>query len=773
MECFFGFIIIAAGLCFICGPIALIIALNARNRVTDLEFKLRYQKTPFEPVPEKPLIKPPEAPQEPLPAAQQPPPVPEPRPPEPEPTVIPPAKTPAFFKEPVPFKLESLEQKIGTKWILIAGIITVIVGVGYFLKYAYDTNLIGPLGRVVIAAIAGLVAMVVGEVTRRRGFGIVAKGVTALGFVILYLAVFSAYRWYHLIDSIPAFIIAILITTASMLYAVSLNEILMAILSLIGGFLTPIIVSTGENLPIPLFTYVVILGTGAMLCSYYCKWRAVNLVAFLGTYLLYTGWFEKFYRHAMRTSDTIPEQMPIALIWLGIFFTVFLVLPILYELVKKLEAKKEDVLLILANAAVVFYYLWTILYDDFRIYLAFCAVGLCAAHLFLMTLVLRRCKEDISLRLALLAIGLFFLTIAIPLALSMYAIALAWAVEAVVLSFIAFKYRSLWTHLAAAVAMVLAISKLFTLLPLHSGAFVVVLNPHFASWCFVAAALLIAHFLYRRDKDFVPEIRDAVSQVLYVIPVLLFLVASIMECYWHCDYNILERGFDDQTFIRGIILIFTVFPLFFLIRPLSPPGPLCPVTATLLAAGGSLFIVIAFTEIYKSSFTVFANINFLLAIVFVTSLFLSAYLIKKLTLGEPTNLLLSFIVLFIAIFVLWILLTEQIYLYWYCRNRYAGPVKNFRFLANMYISVMWAIYGAVLMTAGFIKKAKILRYLALALFALLLLKVFIIDTSTVKSVYRIAAFLATGVTLVAVSYLYQYVKKKGFFEAMLSDKTEE
>jgi uncharacterized membrane protein len=159
--------------------------------------------------------------------------------------------------------------------------------------------------------------------------------------------------------------------------------------------------------------------------------------------------------------------------------------------------------------------------------------------------------------------------------------------------------------------------------------------------------------------------------------------------------------------------------------------------------------------------------------VFVTSLFLSAYLIKKLTLGEPTNLLLSFIVLFIAIFVLWILLTEQIYLYWYCRNRYAGPVKNFRFLANMYISVMWAIYGAVLMTAGFIKKAKILRYLALALFALLLLKVFIIDTSTVKSVYRIAAFLATGVTLVAVSYLYQYVKKKGFFEAMLSDKTEE
>ena len=88
----------------------------------------------------------------------------------------------------------------------------------------------------------------------------------------------------------------------------------------------------------------------------------------------------------------------------------------------------------------------------------------------------------------------------------------------------------------------------------------------------------------------------------------------------------------------------------------------------------------------------------------------------------------------------------------------------------MCISVMWAVYGAVLMTVGFWRKNKILRFISLGLFALLLLKVFVLDTSTVKSVYRIAAFLATGVTLVAVSYLYQYLRKKGFFEAMLSEE---
>jgi uncharacterized membrane protein len=83
---------------------------------------------------------------------------------------------------------------------------------------------------------------------------------------------------------------------------------------------------------------------------------------------------------------------------------------------------------------------------------------------------------------------------------------------------------------------------------------------------------------------------------------------------------------------------------------------------------------------------------------------------------------------------------------------------------------MWAVYGAALMAVGFWRKIKILRYIALGLFALLLVKVFILDTKNVKNVYRIAAFLATGVTLVGVSYLYQFLRKKGFFDVMLSEE---
>jgi len=664
-----------------------------------------------------------------------------------------------------------LEQRIGTQWVLFAGVITVIFAVGFFLKYAYDSGWIGPTGRVIIAAVSGLVALAVGEVTRRRGYGVVAKGVTALGFAILYAAVFSAYRYYGLIGPTPAFILAIFVTAAAMLYAVSLNEILVAFLSLLGGFLTPMIVSTGENLPMPLFSYVLVLGVGAVLCAYYRKWRAVNLLAFAGTFLLYTGWFEKFYRPTIRSAEGMPEQMNIALAWLGIFFVVYLVLPILHELARKLKAQKEDVCLVLANAAVVFYYLWTILFTEYRAELAFCALGLCAAHLIVMAVVIRRCKDDLNLRLAMLVIGLFFLTIAVPLYLKMYAVAMAWAVEGVVLAVIGLRYRSIWTQVGGEVALLLSFCQLLHRLPMHTGAFTLVFNPAFGTWCFVAGALLVCHIIYRRTSGLAQEQRLLIAQFLYAAMTLLLMAVLAMEWYWHCDYNIAESAAGNRLFLKGMVLIMTAFPLILLIRPMCPRGIMCRILAMILAAAGSIFTIVAFSEFYSSSFVIFANVDFGMVLVFVAALFTAGWLLSRERQEDRYTRNFAMAFALAGIFVLWVLLTEEIYLYWYCRNRFAEKIPNWRFLSHMYISVMWAFYGAALMMVGFWRKNKILRFISLGLFALLLVKIFLLDTSKVKNVYRIAAFLATGVTLVGVSYLYQFLKKKGFFEAMLSEKS--
>ncbi|MFA5239351.1 MAG: DUF2339 domain-containing protein [Phycisphaerae bacterium] len=756
MEELFILLILLVVCCILSGPVALIISINTLNRLKSMH-----------PEPKKPqeeLFNVPKKPPKPVEAIRK------------EPLPMPSYIRTVEEKKSVTKEIDVdkiakpkllLEQRIGTQWILVAGVITVIVGVGFFLKYTYDNNLIGPLGRVVIAAISGLIALAIGEITRRRGYEIVAKAVTSLGFAILYAAVFSAYRFYELITPMPTFVLAVFITVAAMFYAISVNEVLVAFLSLLGGFLTPVLISTGENLPMPLFSYVLILSVGAMLCAYYRKWRAINVLAFLGTFLLYTGWFEKFYRPAMRTAQGVPEQLAIATIWLWVFFAVYLLLPILSELVKKVKAKREDVLLVLANAAVVFYYLWNILFDKYRISLAFCAIGLCVAHLIMMSIVNRRYKEDLNLRLALLVIGLFFATIAVPLYLKMYAVAMAWAVEGVILAIIGLKYRSIWTQIGGAVAFALSVGQLLNQLPMHTAAFQIVFNPAFGSWCFVSAAVFVCHIIYRRRQELEEVFCRFVPQVLYAVSMLLLMAALLMEWYWRWKHNLF--GTPSGFFLRGATLIFAVFPLLFVLRPLSPTGLVCKILASILAITASVFTMATFPEFYHTNFTIFANLNFIIILTFVASLFVGAWLLKRSTEEEKHRVIFMTLFLLLGVFVLWVLLTEQIYLYWYCRNRFAPPMANWKFLSHMYISVMWAIYGAVLMIVGFWRRVGILRYIALGLFVLLLAKVFILDTSTVKSVYRIAAFLATGVTLVGVSYLYQFLKKRGFFETVLAE----
>jgi len=773
MHEFWVLLIVLAVGCIVCGPIALIISIIALNRSRAMyrEPPKRVERV----VPERVerVVKAEEAartaavPEKPVEVTKG----------ERLAEIVAAAGVKEVEKVGVVKKAGTFEERIGTKWILIAGVIAVFVGVGFFLKYAYDNEWIGELGRVVIAAIGGLVALVLGEITRRRGYGIVAKGVTALGFVILYLAVFAAYPYYDLISSTWAYILAILVTAAAMLCAVGLNELVIAFLSLLGGFLTPVIVSTGENRPMALFSYALMLGVGAMLCAYYRKWRAVNLLAFVGTFALYTGWFEKFYRPEMvKGAEGGLEQMPIALGWLGAFFGVYLVLPMLYELVKKVKAHKEDVLLVLANAAVVFYYLWTILFKEYRVELTFCALGLCAAHLVMMAVVIRRCKEDMNLRLALLAIGLFFLTIAVPLYLKMYALAMAWAVEGVILMVIGLRYRSIWTQIGGAVALLLSFGQLVEQLPMHTGAFRLVFNPAFGTWCFVAGALLVCYLVYRMNSTLAEDSRRLIAGVLYGAALLLLMAAVVMEWLWHCDYNLVNIVADpDNYFLKGMVTIFAAFLLLFVIRPVCPQGMVCKVLATILAGVGSVFTMAVFTEFYKSSFVIFANVEFGRVLIFVAALFAVSWLLSRER--EEGKYSRKFATAFVlaGIFVLWVLLTEEIYLYYrYCRDRFVEEeLLNWEFLALMYISIMWAVYGAVLMMVGFWRKSRMLRYIALGLFALLLVKVFIWDTRTVKSVYRIAAFLATGVTLVGVSYLYQFLKKKGFFEAMLAEKSSD
>ncbi|MBN1391949.1 MAG: DUF2339 domain-containing protein, partial [Sedimentisphaerales bacterium] len=856
MEGTVCFLIMLAAACLLSGPIALIVSIVTSKRVNEIERRIRLPQQPAQ----TPTPEPPEVIEQPPPPVTEPPVIPEPVASSPQPEQVeipqeqPKSPVPKVIFEPAVQKPQkeavSLEQRIGTRWVLIAGVITVVIAAGFFLKFAYENYWIGPWGRIGIAAVAGFVSLVIGEITRRRGYEIAAKGTTALGFAILYAADFTAYRFYDLIGNVPAFAIAIFITITAMAYAVVLNEVVAAFLAMLGGYLAPVIVSKGENLPVPLFGYLLVLSCGAMLCAFWRKWRVINLLALAGTFLLYTGWFEKFF-HSQLHGTGPPEQMAIALTWLGIFFGLFLVLPLLYGLVNRAIARKDDVWLVAINVTWTFYYLWTILHGQYRTELAFCVAGLSAAHLAMMGLVFVRCREDVILRRTLLVIGLAFLTIAIPLYWKMNAIVLGWAIEGGILIFIGIRYRSILTQIGGAAAFILACIKLVLLLPMHTDAFRIVLNSNFGIWVFVSVMLWFCHFLYRKDSKlpddlpgilaqifytagvlvllsaatlewtahcrynlsegfnlhyisrgqsiilaatlllfivrpfclkgqlteafslivlgagvvfiacalsklhtekflifinwdfaavfifllsvlcvhikyrFIPESPQteagAVSQMIYAVFGLLFLAVIIAEWYWHCVFNLQAAGISPQLF-RGLIIIFAAGVLGFTVRPLCPAGTFSRILAFVLAVVISLFTVILYTTVHKNSFLIFFNLTFAAVCVFVASLLVSAYLLKRrIDEGPEVKNFAAGIALLTVIF-LWIVLSKEIYEYWRCRNVYVSAVKNWFNIASMWMSVCWAIYGLGLLAGGFWRKLKVLRYIGLCILGVLLLK---------------------------------------------------
>jgi len=317
----------------------------------------------------------------------------------------------------------------------------------------------------------------------------------------------------------------------------------------------------------------------------------------------------------------------------------------------------------------------------------------------------------------------------------------------------------------------LAIGAIFTLctLPqLHRDNFLIFFNPNFITVFGFLVAILVCHIKYRRGFDSEIDQKSLVSQGIYAVLGCLLLLTVTAEWYWHCRYNLTTTSTFSPIY-KGQVIILTVIMLMFSLRPICPDGFVPRLMSLILALIGSLFTIITFGYFYSDSFIIFANPEFGIVLLFVGGLFLSGWLLAKSRSEEPYNINLPPVIYLMGVFVLWILLTEEVYLYWYCTNKYAQALANWQFLAHMYISITWAVYGAVLTVIGFWRNLSVLRYIALGLFAILLVKIFIIDTSEVKNVYRIAAFLATGLILVGISYLYQFLKKKGFFESLLQE----
>ena len=335
----------------------------------------------------------------------------------------------------------SLESKIGSHWFNRIGILAMLIGMAWFLKMAMDNHWIGPLGRVLIGLVAGAAFIVWSERFRSRGYVFFSYSLKAVGSGTLYLSLWAAFSLYHLMPAGLAFAAMILVTAFNGYMAWVQDAELLALYAIAGGIATPLLVSTGENHEITLFTYVLVLDLAVLILVALRPWSRLLFAAFAGSVMFYAGWSSSFYND---------DQFARTTFFLACFFLIFAFAPrlVLVDLEDGSRHSNWDILALevlpVANAAlgfIAFYNLFDWFKSDWAG--AWLAVGFAAFYLMLLRLpAWGRLRESPALLSSLhLTAAVVFLTMAIPLKTQGRWLTVGWLAEGAALLWIAARLR--------------------------------------------------------------------------------------------------------------------------------------------------------------------------------------------------------------------------------------------------------------------------------------------------------------------------------------------
>jgi Predicted membrane protein (DUF2339) len=189
------------------------------------------------------------------------------------------------------------EQFMGAKLFAWIGGLALFLGVAFFVKYSFEHNLISPELRVIIGFVAGASLVIGGLLLKRKENAVTAQTLCATGILVLYAVTFAcrAYYQFAFFGLIPTFLLMTLITAIAFLLAVRLNAMVVAVLGIAGGFLTPVLLSTGEDHPLGLFVYIALLDIGLLGLAQRQRWNALVILGAVGTALMQFAWITTFF----------------------------------------------------------------------------------------------------------------------------------------------------------------------------------------------------------------------------------------------------------------------------------------------------------------------------------------------------------------------------------------------------------------------------------------------------------------------------------------------
>lgn len=432
-----------------------------------------------------------------------------------------------------------VESMIAGRWFNYVGILAVGLAATFFLKYAFDNNWIGPGGRVTIGLLVGAAMYPLSQWVYSRGYQYYSEGLAGLGAGILYLSVWAGWHYYHIFPQAYAFPLMVAITAATAALAFGRNSQRIAVLALIGGLLTPILVSTGANEETALFSYVLVLGGGMLAIAWAKKWPWIEPLQFAGTLLYFWSWYGDYYaRYELETT----------VLFATLFFVLFAALPAV-RCMQEGELRALDITIVLTNAFQFLAALHLMLWPEYKWGLTFAVLALAAGHLVAERALPRKDTSANQLAHSLYAgLALTFATLAIPIRLEGKWITIAFAVEGALLIWSGLRIRSLALRVAGFVLFVIVAIRLAILVSSAPTPDTFLLNERFLTLA-IAAVCWLAAFFFAQQSDC--ELGATETQLYYSLGVaanfcmLVALSMDVWDLFGRTSVGI-DRGLAQQ-----------------------------------------------------------------------------------------------------------------------------------------------------------------------------------------------------------------------------------
>ena len=708
--------------------------------------------------------------------------------PEAKPIYIPKKSWFKTFKENNP----DLEKFIGENLINKIGILILVLGISFFVKFAIDKDWINEPARVGIGILAGSLVMAIAH-KLKRNFGAFSSVLVAGAISVFYLTITIAFHEYQLFNQTIAFAIMIVITAFSVLVSISYNRQELAVLSYVGGFAAPFMISTGEGNYVLLFSYIAILNIGLLAISYFKKWKVVTILSFVLTSILFSSWYVR---------ELFDNKLPhsVALLFATLFYFIFSIVIVLNNLRNKGVFSIIEYVILIANTFL-FFGLGLGIIDNWGINFKGMFTLLLALYNLVYALILFK-KFGLEKNAIYLLIGLVltFVTLTIPIQFEGNQITLFWATEAVLLFWLSQKSKINSFKLSAIIVQLLTILSLlmdWNKYSFQDNDFAILINPLFISGFFVVISLIASYTVLTKEKENSKIFSFTFDPFIYQKALLItgsivayftgFLEVNFQSNeYFSNEYSALSYTVAYHFLFVGVLL--------FIVQKFKNI-----VFRNLLVSVISLSVLLYIVHFYSiPNKEIITNIiqstanrdAFYLHYIILLCLIYFGFQLYTIANSEPKLKLFNHkIAPWLFVFAVVYVLSNEIMVHSLQFSQdsfdkvdfaeaFPKPVStdfyevyeredylNIKFdtlkrqIIKIGFPIAWGIFSFVFLIIGIRQQWKNLRIIALSLLGLTIVKLFIYDIKNVSETGKILAFILLGVLILIISFVYQKIKK--------------